>query len=430
MNFSASFLFFLASTTLNTVALNCIRFGVSWFVMRETGSAVAFSVIFSASSLIEVYGKPIMAPLADYFDRLKVYRICVALATACLVLLILEVVALPFSMPLFMMPLMLLSAIAALREPASAGLVPALVNPEHLVKAQSMRSSVNSIVSLAAPMLSALLLAAGGTTTALTTAGAACAIALVCTFGIRAMRRDAVTAPKSWVDYFRTWHLRTVDGVRAVAMTRSERTTAIAVALTNAGLFPFFYVVLPLWVKQGMAGNANTMAAIDVAFGSGIFVGSAILTVRMNRVLGRFHALVVGNGLLGLGLCVASVSTHLVALCACFAIGGAGFAIFNINASTLRSAATPSTFRARMAAGVAFLSSCLNPFAAQAMGFLVEHSGATSSVAVCGLLILLSTVLLLRNTDAKSLLMRSEKEIAGAYGTLYPAAFVERRPTV
>src|SRR5450830_1293559 len=81
MTMGSKFLFFLASSALNTIALHCVRFGMSWMVMRETGSAITFAAVFSASSLVEVYSKPVLAPVADYFDRLNVYRVCVGLAS-------------------------------------------------------------------------------------------------------------------------------------------------------------------------------------------------------------------------------------------------------------------------------------------------------------------------------------------------------------
>lgn len=422
-----SFLLFLASTTLNTIALHCIRFGVSWLVMRETGSAAAFAVIFSASSLVEVYSKPILSPMADYFDRLKVYRACVGIATAVVAMLLATVLLLPFSIAAVTILLVALSLVAGLRDPASAGLVPALVNADRLTEAQSLRSTVGSVVSLAAPMLSALLLSVGGIPAALSAAAIACAIGLVTTSGVKLLRADGMASSKRWSEYLKTWHLRTADGVRAVVMTRSERTTAIAVALTNAGLFPFFAVVLPLWVAQGLGASATTMAIIELAFGVGIFAGSSVLTARLNAALGRFVALVVGNGLLGAGLLTASLFPSPVMLGLSFVVAGAGFAVFNVNASTLRSAATPAAFRSRMAAGVAFLSSCLNPFATQAMGFVVEGSSTHVAVALCGVLILVSTLLLARNADARSLLDRSNEDIVGAYANLYPLAFVERR---
>lgn len=427
MNANASFLYFLASTTLSTIALHCIRFGVSWLVMRETGSVTAFAFIFSASSLAEVYSKPVLSPMADYFDRLKVYRVCVGLATVIVVALLLAVVLLPFSIPLLAGLLMALSLIAGLRDPASAGLVPALVRADWLTEAQSLRSTAASVVGLGGPALSALLLAVGGVPAALGAATLAGVAALVTSFRMSVLRADVLAVPKQPGDYLKTWHLRVADGVRAVVMTRSERTMALGIALTNAGLYPFFFVVLPLWVARDLRASASTMAIIEIAFGIGIFAGSTLLADRMNAAIGRFIALVVGNGLLGAGLLGAAFFTHPIALALCFAVGGAGFAVFNINASTLRAAATPPAFRSRMAAGVAFLSSCLNPFAAQGMGVMVERLSATSGVALSGALILVSTALLLRNVDAKSLLVRSNDEIIGAYGTLYPRAFAERQ---
>lgn len=426
MKLDVNLLCLLSSFSLGSIALNCVRFGVSWLVMRETGSAAAFAAIFSASSFVEVFFKPVLSPMADYFDRLKVYRICVALGSVLMLALLAAVMALPFSIALLTGLLMLLSLVAGLRDPACAGLVPALVAPERLTEAQALLSSVMSVISLAAPLLSALLLAAGGVPAALAAAVLSATLAAVFARSVKVVHAEALPTKRRWAEYLRSWHLRTADGIRAVCMTRSERFMALVVSLTNAGLFPFFVVVLPLWVGKGMGAGAATMAAVEVAFGVGIFAGSAWLVRRMNQVLGRFFSLVAGNALLGAGLVGAALFRHPAILCAFFLVAGSGFAVFNVNVSTLRAAATPAAFRSRMAAGVAFLSSCLNPFATQGMGFVMEGSGPTFAVTLCGALILVSTALLLRNADAKKLLARSNDEIMGAYATMYPKAFAER----
>jgi DHA3 family macrolide efflux protein-like MFS transporter len=427
MRMGASLLLFLASSALSTIALHCVRFGLSWLVMRETGSAIAFAAFFSASSLVEVYSKPMLAPIADYFDRLNVYRICVGLASAVMVTLMLAISFLPFSIAVVTSLLVALSLIAGLRDPASAGLIPALVSADRLTTAQSLGTSTSSVVGLCAPMLGALLLAIGGVPAALGAAAVACATGLLTSFGIRIQKVEAVVAPKRWGEYLRTWHLRTANGIRAVVLTRSERITAIVVALTNAGLFPFFAVVLPLWVAKGLGASAGTMAMIEIAFAIGILCGSTVLTGCLNVLMGRFMALVTGNGLLGVGIFIAAFCTDTYLIALCFAVSGAGFAVFNINASTLRAAATPPEFRSRMAAGVAFLSSCLNPLATQGIGFVIEGSSLEISVAICGMLILISTVLLLLNVEAKSLLIRPNEEIVGIYAKLYPRAFSQSK---
>jgi DHA3 family macrolide efflux protein-like MFS transporter len=430
MKMRANFLFYLASAALNTIALHCIRFGMSWLMMHKTGSAIAFAAVFSISSLIEIYSKPVLVPIADYFNRLNVYRICVGLASLLTLALMLTVSFLPFSISLATSMLVALSLIAGLRGPASTGLVPTLVSPDRLIAAQSFSASTNSVVGLAAPMLGAALLAIGGVPAALCAAAIAGTVSLLTSFGIRILHVDSVVFPKRWSEYFRTWHLRIAAGIRAVALTRSERTTAIVIALTNAGLFPFFTVVLPLWVVRGLHASAGTMAIIEIAFGIGILGGSVLLIRSLNSLLGRFVALVTGNGLLGAGIFVAAFCNNIYLLALCFAVSGAGFAVFNINASTLRAAATPSEFQSRMAAGVAFLSSCLNPLATQAIGFFIEGVSLDISVAICGILILISTLLLIRNNDAKSLLARPNEEIVGIYATLYPRAFNQSQSVV
>lgn len=426
MKLGSSFLLFIASSALNSVSFNCLRFGVSWFVMQETGSAVAFAALFSASSLAEVYSKPILAPLADYFDRLNVYRSCVAFSSLFTIALLFTVVAIPFSLSLSLLTILLISQslITGLRDPASAGLIPSLVETKFLTEAQSLRSSVYSIVSLAAPMLSALLLAAGGIQAALSAAIFAAAASFFTTIGIRAQDTQSSSSNKPIRGYVKIWRAQLVDGVRAVLMTRAECRMAIVVAITNAALFPFFAVVLPLWVVKGLGSSAAMLAFIETAFGAGIFISSAWFTARLNRSIGRFNALALGNGFLGAGILLASFFTNPFILALCFMIGGVGFASFNINASTLRSAATPPAFRSRMVAGVAFLSSCLNPFATQTMGFFIEGTSITTGVIICGIVILISTMILLCNVDAKSLLTKSNEDILGAYTEMYPKAFV------
>ncbi|MGI4815154.1 MAG: MFS transporter [Janthinobacterium lividum] len=423
----ASYLLFLASSAFETISLHCVRFGTSWLLMRETGSAVAFAAVFSVSSLVEVYSKPLLAPLADYFDRLIVYRVCVGLTSIATLALMLTVYFLPLSIALVTTLLVGLSLIAGLRDPASAGLIPALVNPDRLTAAQSLGAGTRAVVGLGAPMFGALLLALGGVQAALSAAAIACVAGLSTSFAIRILNADPVIPPKQWGEYLRTWHSRMADGIRAVALTRSERTTAIVVALTNAGLFPFFAIVLPLWVSKGLHASAGTMALIEIAFGIGIISGSTLLIGYLNISMGRFMALVTGNGLLGAGILMAAFCTNIFLLAPCFAISGVGFAVFNINASTLRAAATPTEFRSRMAGGVAFLSSCLNPLAAQGIGFFIEGFNLEIGVATCGILILVSTALLSRNVDAKSLLTRPNAELLGIYATLYPHAFTRSK---
>ncbi|MDB5816924.1 MAG: hypothetical protein JWQ11_564 [Rhizobacter sp.] len=417
-----AFLLFVSSVTLGTLSLHCVRFGVSWLVMRETGSAAAFAALYGASSLVEIYAKPFVAPVADVFDRLVVMRCCMAGSAATAFALAMVALFLPFSVAALASLLMLSSLIAALRDPTAAALVPSLVNAERLLAAQSLRSTAGSVSAMAGAMLAALLLAAGGIPAAMIAGAAVSCMALVTMVGVTSAASNRAYDGPTHQRWLRTWHIQILDGFRAVWLTRAERVMAIVVALTNAGLFPFFAVGMPLWVARDLGWTPASMAAIEVAFSLGILVGSAWFTRVLNAKLGRYRALIVGNAMLGTGILMAAACSQIVPIVACLLVSGAGFATFNINASTLRAAATPSDYRARVAAGVAFLSSCLNPFSTQAFGLMIDHFSATTAVAISGALVLASTVLL-RNADMRTLLSRRDKHLEGAYRALYPEAF-------
>ncbi|OWQ85749.1 hypothetical protein CDN99_22005 [Roseateles aquatilis] len=429
MKFPVSFIFFVGGLALSSLSLHCLRFGVAWLAMRETGSAVVFAAIFGASSLVEIYSKPLLAPLADYFERLAIVRACGALATALAILLVLQVLLLPFSLWLLALLLMVLSMVAALRDPASAGLVPNLVSANQLTSALALRSTVASVSSLVGPMIGALLLAAGGIPTAMAAAVVASAAAVLLWFQMSTPKGESASCPSrsAWPQYLSSWHLRMYDGLRAVFLTRAERMMALVVALTNAGLFPFFAVTLPLWVNRDLNSSPLMMGAMEAGFSIGILMGSLGGTRLLNARFGRYATLIFGNGALGAGLVAASVTRVPTFILVSMLVGGLGFSLFNINASWLRAAATPDNFRSRMNAGVAFMSCFLNPFAAQCFGYSIEAVGAAASVAASGTLILVSTALLLLNKDLRVLLGLNEQAVVGIYAKLYPTAFANRR---
>jgi MFS transporter, DHA3 family, macrolide efflux protein len=427
MKLGASFLFFLSSASLNDLATTCIRFGVSWYALQQTGSAAIFAAMIGVSSLVEVYSKPLLAPLADYFDRFRVFRACIALATVFGVALTLAAFLLPFSAPLLTLLLVALSLVGGLRDPTTAALIPSLVSPDKLTEAQSIRSTANSVVTIGGPILAGAVLALAGARFTLATAATVTSLSFLCTYGVRERSMHEAARATSWGHYLRTWHHRTVDGLRSVWMNDAERKIAIATALVNAGLFPFVVVILPVWVSQNLGGNAATMASIEVSLGLGILVGSAMLIGMVNARIGRHAAVIGGTCLIGASIMLGSQLTSLSFILICLFLCGVGVSLYLINTMTLRSAATPANFRARSTAGVGFLSQCIHPFAIQGYGVVMAHYGAPTAGALCGLVIFSSLFLLLSNKDAKKLWARPNEEIVGIYGQMFPNAFVERK---
>lgn len=425
-NLGLHFYLFAISTALSGLVVHCVRFAISWLAVEKTGSAIVAAAIFGAASFVEIYSRPLLAPLADYFVRLKVYRICMALNVISILALLIAVSAASFSPVLVGALLVLSSLVGALREPTAAGLTPSIVTLDKMIDAQGIRSAISSAIGVMAPLLGGLMLAWGGSSAALSFAMVSAVLGYAASLAIRTLSMVPVSKGGTWGGYLSTWHLQVFDGIRAVYQTRAEFMNAIASALLNAGLFPFFAVGIALWINTELHYDARAMAMAEIAFWGGMFAAGTFLVKQMNMRWGRYMTTVLSCFTLGGCLMLASQFKHIVVISALLAVAGAAFTTFNVNTGALRSVASPTEFRSRMFAGVGFLASCFNPVSTIALGAIVDAISPSVGVAVCGGLIVLSGVVVLINSDARSLFRKPLEEIGGAYSTLYSSAYKQR----
>ena len=415
----------LASFMLNALAGHCVRFGVAWFVLHKTGSSALFAAILAATSFVEAYSKPVLAPLADYFDRYKTYRNSIALTSGTSVLLWLVAFYGEFSVSLLVFLLVVQSLLAALREPAGASLLPSLVAPEHLTQAQSVRSAASSIVTIGGPVVGAALVAAIGSAGAIFTGAVVCLLSAVGLLGLGKRLLPMAPSQARWRVYFKTWHLRTLDGLRAVWLTPVERKACLATALFNAGVFPFMALVVPVWAASIPGGSASLMAVMEVGLGAGLLCGSLFFLAQANKRFGKYKTVLIGIGLSGTALFSAAWVNHVIASVALVFLLGLGVALYNVNVMTLRSLASPPLFRARLLAGAGLFSSCLHPLVIGPMGVVIERAGLPAATMICGGLILCGLVVSLANRDSQKLMATPDDELSGVYAKLYPGAFVD-----
>ncbi len=415
------FLIFLVATSLGTIATACIRFALSWHIVKVTGSATLFASIIAASHFAEVYSKPLLAPLGDCFRRLRVLRWSFLASFLLAVALVVAVLEGPFSAFGLASILVAMSVVNGLRDPAAAALVPNLVAPEQLTQAQSLRSTVASAIGLAGSILGGLLTAATQATAAIL--AGCCLIALASALALAVRARSDAGTQTSLKTFASTWHRRTLDGLRATWKTRAERLGALAAALINMGITPLTTLVMPLWVIQGLKAGPTTLAWFETALGVGIIAGSYWGPKHFNRWLGRPRASVLGPLAMGLAIVVAAFQTNVWVIAALMLACGFFFTLLLVNGSTLRAVATPNVYRARMIGGFAFIATCMYPFVSQATGYLVESTSVEWVVALCGLFIMAAGVLVAFNRDAQRLWSQPDADIAQAYAKLYPDAF-------
>lgn len=423
MKLGVRFYLFAISTALSGLVTHSVRFAVAWLVAEKTGNATLAAMIFGIASFVEIYARPLLAPIADYFVRLRVYRVCLALNVTSTWALFFAVAAFSFSAWLVGSLLVLSGLVDALRHPTAAGLTPSIVPLERLTEAQSVRSTIGPSIGVMAPALGGLLITLYGVSSAIQLAAWAASLAYVAALGVRVLPSTAKPKNGSWANYLQTWHIQTFTGIRAVFKTRAEILNAIATSFLNGGLFPFFSIGIALWVNTELHYGAWAMAVVEIAFWIGMLVSGAFLLQRLNHQLGRYMVTVISCFILGGCLILASQFKNVVVISAFFVMAGIAFTAFNVNTSALRSAAAPPEFRSRLFAGVSFIASGFNPFSVMILGLVISASSPSVGVAVCGCLIALSGVVIFTNKEARNLYMKPLSEIGAAYASLYPKAF-------
>lgn len=102
---------------------------------------------------------------------------------------------------------------------------------------------------------------------------------------------------------------------------------------------------------------------------------------------------------------------------------GLAFIFINVNLSTLRSAATPCDFRARMSAMASFLSSLANPFAVAIAGWYINWLGVMAFSVISGVAVILIAPVVLCSQHLRNALSLDDAQMRGYYERTYPEAF-------
>ncbi len=416
---------FITSSSLCYFAEPCIRFGIAWLILKATGSSAFFTTVCGVSLVAEVLAKPLLSPLADYFDRRRVFRAISCSAALACVMLTLTALYLPFCPAALTMLLALIGAANA-RESAADALIADFAAPTQLLGAQALQSSVQAFASAAGPALAGLLVSFRGPALALTTGTA---LELIGWLGALLLTRTTQGtgvlpgATPCWSVYRRTMVQRISGGLLCLWRTKAERQVMWTAMCTSVSTCCLVTLIIPVWVAQDLKASANFMALLEVAFAAGLLLGSSFLTRWANRRIGRHRAVILGPLTMGITWLLAAHVTAPLLLVTLLGISGASFPLYFINCGTVRMLATPPEFRARMVGAVGFMGGGLFPLLVPLCGAAIQRVSAGQLVSVCGVLMLLASFNLFLNRTSQRMLQLPEESLVNAYQRLYPEAF-------
>lgn len=398
----------------------CNQLAVAWWALQETGSALAFANMIACSIAAEVLARPLLGWLGDKYNKILILKLA-SLTSVLTALLMVVLSATQLFNPWSVGALMLVgSAVAGVRDPLQSSIIALFASDDQVSLAVRTKSMLSSISNLLGPVIASALIFGFGTTLTFTVdclamLGAALLVATVPSrLGASARGEQAPTSSGFRMIY---------SGFKAVYGVKVEFYLALVAMLVNFALFPFFTILLPLYVKTVIQYPVTYLGLLDACFGLGILAGSYKIVGGLTERVPRDLCVAAGFALLGGTMWLAGTLSSMFVVPLAFFCGGVGLMLINIPTSAVRLLATPKQHRNRIFATVSFLSAAASPLGSFAMNGLIAQLGVALTITSLGAMVLGLSLLVFLIPDFRTFMRRPDTQLSDAYLDKYPEAF-------
>lgn len=276
------------------------RVAMGWLVYRMTGSALLLGLVGFVSQFPSLAFLPLTGTIADSRDRRKLLiasQVLAMLQAGALAALVLTGSAVIWAV----MALGFIGGIAfAVEAPARQALVVQLVSKrEDLANAIALNSATFNIARLIGPSLAGVVIAMSSEGPAFAINSASYIAVIIALLMLRLEPQSRASRPAG-----------ILSGMKEGLVYSFNRPAMrfILIHLAVLSIFPMSYlVILPVFAKEILGGDAGTLGFLMGAVGAGALVGVAWISSRRDPET-LWRQLPVSSAVLGIGLVLLSVS--------------------------------------------------------------------------------------------------------------------------
>ena len=298
LNRNASFLLLWAGQFISQIGDRLAALALPWLVYTTTGSALGTGAVFALYTLPYVLFGAFAGVAVDRFDKRRL-MIATDLIRAALVL------AVPFvadrSLPAVFVLSFAISTAAVFFDPAKLAILPEIVPPGRLLRANSLLSTGENLTEILGWALAGALLASVSTAAAFELDAITFAVSAVALTLMR-YRAPARAAAERSARAF--WH-EMREGFSFLRHDRGLRANTIMILVCVAGLGASYPLTFLLAVDV-LDGGTGAFGALEAVVGAGYLAGSLAVLAFAPRV--RKGRLMIG-GLALMGGCLALVAS-------------------------------------------------------------------------------------------------------------------------
>lgn len=390
-NWKKNIILFLGSQTISLFGSMLVQYAITWYITLKTQSGVMMTISIIFGFLPTFFLSPFAGVWADRYNR----KILIVLSDSLIAISTLILAILFFMGYDSVWLLFAASAIRALgsgiQTPAIGAFIPQFVPEEKLTKVNATNSTIQSMVTLVAPMLSGALLSMTTIETIFFIDVITAAIAVSILLFLINVPVHAKALEKQAMSYFGDM----LEGAKYIKNHVYLRTFF----LFNA----FFFILIapasflsPLQVTRSFGNDVWRLTAIEVAFSIGMMMGGIVMVYWSgfkNRVYTMILSILV-NGVVILGLGLTPVFwVYLVFM----ALIGLVIPVFNTPATVLLQQKVEEAFLGRVFGVMNMIASSMMPLGMLVFGPIADFIKIEWLLIATGLLMVVQSLFMLKS---------------------------------
>ena len=376
--FSKDFTLVVVGQIISLFGNAALRFALPLYLLNLTGSSALYGTVMACAFIPSILLSPVGGIVADRVNKRNI-MVILDFFTAAVILIFFLLMDGGNIIVLLTITLMLLYGIAGAYQPSVQASIPALVEQENLMAANSIINTISSFASLSGPVLGGILYSAYGIRLVLL-------ICIIC-FVLSAVMEIFITIPfQRLISGGSIWRNVKGDFAESIRFIRRDKPvigkTLLVVCGINLFLSAMIIVALPYLITEvfdlgaleanrlyGYAQGALAAGGLTGGIGAGIF--SDKLSFQKAGNLITACAVCVFPAAFALILCPSGMVNYIVLTICCFIIMVFS-TVFTVQMMSFMQAETPQNLIGKVVAAALTFSMCAQPLGNALYGVLFE----------------------------------------------------------
>lgn len=390
-NWEKNIILFLTSQTISLFGSMLVQYAISWYIILKTQSGVMMTLSIICGFLPTFFLSPFAGIWADRYNR----KLLIILSDSLIAISTLILAILFFMGYDSMWLLFTVSAIRALgsgiQTPAVGAFIPQFVPEEQLTKVNAINGTIQSMVTLAAPMLSGALLSITTIEVIFFIDVITAAIAVLILLLFLHVPAHAKALEKQSTSYFKDMS----KGINYVKNHKFIKTIFIFCAIYFVLVAPLSFLT-PLQVARSFGDEVWRLTATEISFSIGMIAGGIIMA-SWGGFKNKLHTMVLSNFVIA--ICTFALGTVSIFWLYLFLMGliGVVLPMFNTPFMVLLQQKVDPDFLGRVFGFMGMISSSIMPMAMLVYGPMADFIKIEWLLIGTGFLMVIQSLFMLKN---------------------------------